>query len=281
MTLAPLTIEQFQRRFFLEGCPYWFAYNASNKREQVGKFRNDEPDFEGDDLLEYSWMQFVDLVETYPFGHLKVECKSSPNANSTKSPVMYVKWGQGHVANTGGHISGPMTGQQNMGNQWGMFQYMLEMQNRHFSEMRRLSEENQRVNYENRSLAEALEADGEPTFKEKMLLEGIGAVKDLLRPRLNLPQQQPAVAGNLGTMGQRQSVAPDGGQSRQEPQPQQPRRRSLDDIMQDLTVIQQCLPDMHINDITRSLALFVKNNPAQASGLLQPLITDLYEQQRG
>lgn len=274
MTLAPLTIEQFQRRFVLEACPFWFAYNAANKRELVGKFRNDDPDIMDEDLLEYSWMQFVELVETYPFGHIKVECRSSPQANATKSPTLYVKWGEGfHGASSNQSIM-PAMGGGNMGsNQWGMIQYMLNMQSQHFREMREMGTEMQRLNFENQQLAAALEADDEPSFKEKMIMEGIGAVKDMLRPRLNMPQQQPVVAGNLGVMGQKNTQpAPDGGVHKQQ------RRRSLDDIMIDLNAIQQALPNLHINDITRALALFVQGNPAGAEGFLQPLVKQLHEQ---
>jgi len=196
--LASLSIEQFQKRFFQEGCPFWFAYQVSAKADLVGKFRNDDPDLEDEKKMEYAWMQFEELVENLDYGKIKVYCKSSENANKSNAPAYTVEWG--NIPAMGGRRSSYGGGQNQMGSNWQMMQFFLQEQNKLTSELRRQEMEALRLNMENQQLAAALEEDAEPDIKEKLLMEGIGAVKTWISSN---KAPQPA---KLGTMGQREET---------------------------------------------------------------------------
>ena len=192
--LPPLSVHQFEKRFFQEACPFWTAHDAANKREMVGKFRNDDSDLVGDDLLRYSWMQFEELVETYPSGHIRINCKSAPTSTAQNAPTLYVRWGTMETMPMGRTGKYPVAGAGN----WSMAQSMLQLQQQHFDKMLEMQNELLRLNFENRQLAERLEADEQPDLKETVLMEGIGIIKQALAPKVSV---QPAAV--LGTLGQK------------------------------------------------------------------------------
>lgn len=267
--LAPLTIDQFHRRFLQEGAPYWWAHDAHRKSEVVAKFRDDEPDLNDEDKLEYSWLQLEELFQTHPYGHLKVVAKTSPTSNKGNSPTLYVKWGDGQPASYGSGRNQPQIGYQNTGQGmggWQMFQFMLQQQQQFYQQLLKNQDENARLNFENQRLAEAIEGAEEPSMQETLLKEGIGLLKTFVAQPTIQPQQQAA----LGTMGQKpkeiaEDKQPTGGQ----------RLVSLDAIMADINLIRNSLPDYHINDIIRALALFSSQNKEQAAMLLGPMISQL------
>lgn len=268
--LAPLSIEQFHRRFLQEGAPHWWAYDAHRKREVVAKFRDDDPDMDdNEEKIEYAWMQLEELFQTHPYGHLMVVAKTSPTANKDKSATFYVKWGDSsqpasYAAGRGGVAS---TTQQSGAPGWQMFQFMLQQQQQFYDQLLKNQGENVRLNFENQRLAEAIEGAEAPSMQQELLKEGIGVLKTMMAaPRIQ-PQQQTAA---LGTVGQKQRQAKD-------TETQVARPVSLDAIMADVTLIRNSLTGHHINDVMRALALFSSQNPQQAEMFIGPMIQQIHQ----
>ena len=267
--LAPLSIEQFHRRFLQEGAPYWWAFDAHRKREVVAKFRDDDPDMDdNEEKIEYAWMQLEELFQTHPYGHLMVVAKTSPTANKDKSATFYVKWGDSsqpssYAAGRGGVAA---TTQQSGAPGWQMFQFMLQQQQQFYDQVLKNQGENVRLNFENQRLAEAIEGAEAPSMQQELLKEGIGVLKTMMAPRI---QPHPQTAA-LGTVGQKQRPSPDSDGPA-------PRPVSLDAIMADVTLIRNSMPGYHINDVMRALALFASQNPQQAEMFIGPMIQQMHQ----
>src|SRR5690606_5210745 len=156
-----------------------------------------------------------------------------------------------------------MAGNLAGGNNWGMVQYMLNVQQQFFSQMCQQSQENARLNYENQNLSAELEGTQEPSMQQTLLKEVIGLLKPGSTP-------QPQVAA-LGTAGQRTQSAPAGanaGKAKTSPV-------SLDAVMVDLNTIKSSLPEFHLNDVTRALSLFVQQNTDMAKNFIAGLINQM------
>lgn len=269
--LAPLSIDQFHRRFLQEASPHWWAYDAHRKREVVAKFRDDDPDMDdSDEKIEYSWLQLEELFQTHPYGHLMIVAKTSPTANKEKSATFYVKWGDSsQPSNYAAGRGVASTTQQNGAMPgWQMFQFMLQQQQQFYDQLLKNQGENARLNFENQRLAEAIEGAEAPSMQQELLKEGIGVLKTMMSaPRIQ-PNQQTAA---LGTVGQK---------PRQETEQAAPDRRpvSLDMIMADVTLIRNSLPGYHINDVIKALAMFASQNPQQAELFIGPMIQQIQHQ---
>lgn len=273
--LAPLTIDQFHRRFLKEQAPYWWAFDAHRKKEVVAKFKDDDPDLQDDEeKVEYAWLQLEELFETHPYGHLMIVAKTSATANRDKSATFYVKWGDASQPSSSRPAIGYQQGQPAGGvPAWQMFQFMLQQQQQFYQQLLKNQDENSRLNFENQRLAEAIESAEAPTMQEALLREGIGLMKSIItQPRIQ-PQQQAA----LGTVGQKPKgngpeiqPPPAAGDARQRPV-------SLDAIMADVTLIRNSLPQFHINDVMKALSWFASQNPEQAAMFIGPMVQQIQQ----
>lgn len=197
--LAPLTITELQNRFYLEKCAYWFAYEANAKRKMVGRFRDDDPDIQDEDKLDYAWMQLEELLNSFPYGKVEVVLKSAASSAVEKSPSYTVEWGV--MPQRGGGRGAAVGSFGNVGGgNWQMFQYMLEQQNKVSQQMQNLQLEALRLEFQNKQLNDELEADNAPSMQEKLMEEGIGLVKTYMANKSIKQPQQPV---HVGTLGQR------------------------------------------------------------------------------
>ena len=255
--LPPLSISSFKHRFYLEGCPYWWAYDARNSKNMVAKFRNDDTSLNEEDLLEYSWMQLEEMFNEYGYGHVKIVAKKSPTSNAERSPTMFVQWGQAPGV-THGHKNGGVAGA-------GMFNQMMQMQQMHFQQMMDMQN---RINdfQRERAVEEALAGVEGPSWQERLLEESIGLVKDVVggSPKIKPESEQAA----LGTMGSRSK-------KKVEKESGQRKRFSLDAGLPYLKMIFDALPQYDPNDIIKALALFSKQNQDQANQVIGGLIAQL------
>ncbi|MEL6275043.1 MAG: hypothetical protein AAFU03_08075, partial [Bacteroidota bacterium] len=118
-------------------------------------------------------------------------------------------------------------------------------------------------NFQNKVLEAEIEGMGQSSMSEELLRGGL----DIVRQMVAKPQQPAA----LGTLGQSTSeptpTREQGAESR--------RPFSVDQALQDIGVIRQCMPDYHTNDVLRALALFAKEQPDQAKTYIGMLIQSL------
>lgn len=259
--LAPLNIEQFRDRFYQAGCPVWFAYDARQKTNLVERFRDDEPNFNDEEKLNYSWMQFEDLVNSFEYGKLVVTCKSTANANKDKSPTFTVAWGNLPTRSNSRTTS---ISNNQMGGNWAMIQWFLAEQAKQTREVQQLQMEVLKTNFENQQLAAALEADSEPNFKEKLLMEGIGAVKTLIAGNAVRP------AASLGTMGQRETKST----QVQEQQTTQNKGFSIDEAMKYVKGITDIFPEYDRIEIMKAFYNLALQNKEFIGAQLQNFLSN-------
>lgn len=247
----------------LSKAPYWWAYNAKNKKEMLDKFRNDDESLEGEELLHYSWMQIEEMIESYPYGHMMFVLKTSPTANIDQSPKIFVKWGE--IPVVGGYRSKATPGLPAGNNH--LLELMMTMQQRNFDQQLLLTKQLVEAQSENRELEAAISGAEEMSFKETIMMRGIDVVEKLMTtPRINAAPQQ--AVGALGTVGQKDP-------STVQEQPAQAKPFSLDLALQHIQVIKAAIPEYSINDIIMVLAIFVQQNTEQARNLIGGLIQQL------
>ena len=187
-----LTPERFRDKFMLSKAPYWWAYNARNKKEMLDKFRNDDESLEGDDLLNYSWLQIEEMIDSYPYGHVQFVLKTSPSANIDQSPKMYVKWGE---TPSPGSIRQRHKGVQTIGSASNaLLELMLNMQQRNFDQQLALTRELIEMKGEKRELESAIAGLEEPSLKEAMLMRGVDVLEKVLTTRCRPRHRGPKVA---------------------------------------------------------------------------------------
>lgn len=256
-----LTPESFRNKFMLSNAPYWWAYNARNKKEMVDKFRNDDEQLSGEALLHYSWMQIEEMIESYPFGHIMFVLKTSPSANVDQSPKVYVKWGEDQAI---GSSRQKMATQQGAVGGNALLSLMLSMQQENFNQQLSLTRQLIEAQSDNRELEAAIAGSEEPSMKEALFMRGV----DVLEKVLTTPKIQ-APHGALGTVGQ--AAAP--------PQELPPTNKqtafSLDKALAHINVIKEAIPEAHINDVIEVLAIYVQQNTEQAKALILGLIQQL------
>lgn len=268
MFLAPLSVDQFRNRFFLENAPYWFAYEAKANGGLIGRFQNDEltNGAEKEDILEYAWMKFEEFVGDYAFAKIKIECRTSPNAKRDSSIKHTVQWGEVPTSN---RSYSPAVSNQGVGANmgWQQMQFFLTQLESMRTKFHDSQMEVMRLNFENQSLAEALEADLEPSWKERAIIEGIGAVKQLITPAV---APQPAM---LGTMGQRTET-----QSSVSTEENQ-RSFSMDRAIADIQLITNMFPEHHRNDVLSAFVVLAQQHHGMIKGILDQAVNDLHAQQ--
>lgn len=265
--LAPLSIEKLRNRFFQEGRPYWWAYNASKQAETVGSFRDDDPSLDKDGLIEYSWMQLEELFDA-DYGYIKVICKKNANDNKTSAPTYYVKWGDPSSRFSSNKV--PTDIGSTGGGSWGMMQMMMNMQQEHHKAIIDLQSQVLEQDYEKRIMENEIAGTQAPSIQETALMEGIGLLKSWLAPQVAPQQMQYQQTAALGTAGQK----PKGERS-------QARPVSLDEIMKDLNAIKASIPGYHLNDMTRALAVFCQTQPEAAANYLGMLIQQVQNASHG
>ncbi len=254
-----LDIPGLQQQFEQHGFPYWRVYQGTQK---IGQFNNDEIDYEGEELLTYSWMQLEEFLSSFPKGRVKVQIRKNVSDQKDRAIVLPVQWGyDGYPANgVSGQQSPAMFGGQNL-----MMQ-MLVMQQKHFEQMA----EKDRMLLEERYRRERLEEDLEhaeaPSIGMTMAQEGIGVLKEYLRAQTFRPK--PVAQASLGTLGQ-------------EPKEQKQRSVSFDQIMVDVNAVAKVMPEYHPNYIFRALSIFAQQNPEQAKAFLGPMIEQLQAHEQG
>lgn len=269
--VAPLTLEGLKHRFYQEECPYWWAYTATRSSEMIGKFRDDEAYADPDDMLDWSWMQLEELINSMPYGHLKIIIKKSASATKGQSPTLYVKWGLPAGTSSAPTTPGAQPMNMMMGGGWPMFQFMLQQQQQFFNQLMSEKEERYRLNYENQRLSETIEGTDEESWQEYALREGIGLLKTYMQPKINPGQYQPAALGTAGqrTVSKEQPAAPVN-------QSEQAVSIDFNAIMGDVNAVYQAFGGKYTrNEITRALAIFATQNPEMADQFLGGLIQKL------
>lgn len=252
----------------MEGCPYWVAYENKSNGAVISRFNPAEDLTDDNDILEYAWLQFEELIQDFPYGKIKVVCRTSSNSQKQHAPTFLVEWGELPV---GGTYNKPTTnsiggGQGAGGSSWQMMQFFITQMDQLRSEISTAQLENVRLNMENQQMAAQLEADMEPTFKEKALMEGIGAIKTLITQ----PRQQPQPAA-LGTLGQ----AP----PQEMEQPTQQTNGggfSMDRAIASIQGLKTLFPDHHPNDILEALVILGQKNHALVKGQIDQAIAELH-----
>lgn len=199
MSVAALSLEQFKNRFYQEKCPWWFAYDTGPKKTCRGRYKDHDPNMTEEEVLDWSWIQFEELVSNITYGKLEVVCKSSEQANKGNSPTYTVEWGDASSAPVviPGGRGRTVQQQPAMGGNWQMMQMMMQMQQNMQNEVNKAQLDAQQARFESQLLAMQLESENSPSMQEELLKEGIGALKTIVPQLIN---KQPA---QLGTLGQR------------------------------------------------------------------------------
>ena len=257
--LAPISIEQFQECFFQHGRAYWKAYSG---KSCVGRYEHDT-DFEGDEMVEFSWMQFENFVRQYPSGKIQVELRKNPNDSKDRAIKKDVSWGDYTIGATNPRQPAmAMPG----GNMWPMFQMMLQNQQQNFAAQLQSNNEIQRLRFENSQLVDMVEAANQPPAQIEMVKEIAGIARDFLKPKANF-QPQKAALGTLGQKGAGEQVKEQAVQAKQ--------GVSLDKIMVYVRAIATALPEYNVEQVIYALAIYVQQNTEQAKAFLGPMIQQL------
>ncbi|MEM9529188.1 MAG: hypothetical protein AAGA31_21440, partial [Bacteroidota bacterium] len=261
---STLNLEQLRQRFFLEESPFWWAYDANRRNATVSKFRDNDPVLTDEEKLMYSWMQLEELIQMYQTGHFKVVLKKNSGDNVSKSPTYHVKWGAAAGAGIGSSTA--MVNAQKV-SEVALMERMFQLQeqnHRDQMEMMKqlLTERHTRENLEDQ--IEGMNSAG-PGISESLLHGGLDILKSMLRP-------VPAQVGTLETAGTVPPPNSAGGEIPPQPSSDGARPFSLDQAIADIGIIRNALPNRHVNDVIRAIAVFAHNSPAQADQYLGMLI---------
>lgn len=263
--LAPLTIAQLEHRFNAERCPVWFAYEANGKKRLVGRFRDDEPDYDEDERIDYAWAQLEELISSFPYGRLNIVMKKSESSPVDKSPNYKVEWGvfpqRGARSQAIGNVAASGAGN------WQMMQFFMEQNSKLVSQMHQAQMETLQLQFQNQMLQNELEADNTPSTQEKLLEEGIGLVKTFLT---NRSQQSPAI---LGTMGQREPE-PEYTTTTPAPPASTDEGFSIDATMGYVKAITDLFPQHPRIKVLRAFLALAKSNQAIIGAQLHQYITN-------
>ncbi|MEM1215257.1 MAG: hypothetical protein AAGJ82_06210 [Bacteroidota bacterium] len=257
--LAPLTIQQLQNRFYLEKCPFWFAYEANAKRRMVGRFRDDEEGISEEERLDYGWMQLEELLQSFPYGKVHIVLKKTESSRADNSPNYIVEWGV--RPGRGGQSAVTPTGVGAIGNagagNWAMMQYFLQEQQRLTRELQAAQMDSLRAGFENQMLQTALEEENAPSMQEELLKEGIGVVKTYLTSR---NMQRPV---HVGTMGQREEQQlPEAQPPVENAKTPQAQPFSIDAAMGYVQAITDLFPQYNRIEVLKAFLAFAKSNHA-------------------
>lgn len=255
--IASLDIAALKDRFYLEQCPFWFMYELNAKRTQISRFRDDYPDADPEDKLDYAWMQLEELFSAIPYGRAEVTLKKTESSARDKSPVYKVEWG---VMPNGGR-RGAAVGQvaaSGAGN-WEMMRYFMEQNNRMLQMNHEVQLKLQQSEFEKHMLQQALESDSAPSMQEELLKEGIGALKMWIAK----PSAPPARPVHLGTMGQREEpVESSAAGNPEQPADDKPRPMDFNQALGYVQHITDLFPEYDRIDVLKAFYALAKSNHA-------------------
>ncbi|MEO0733391.1 MAG: hypothetical protein AAFZ52_11190 [Bacteroidota bacterium] len=267
---STLNKEGLRRRFFLEEAAHWWAYDMARRKTMVSKFRDNDPVLTDEEKLMYSWLQLEELMDEYQSGHFLVVLKKNASDNANKSPNVYVKWGADAGARLG---SSAVPGRPGVpSTESALMERIFQMQEQNHRDQMDLVKQLLTERHTRENLEDQIEgiANAPAGISESLLQGGLDILKTMVQP-------QPATMGALGVGGQA-PPSPEGAAAGDiPPQPSQdgPRPFSLDQAIADINVIRQALPNRHVNDVIRALAVFAANSPGQADQYLGMLINSM------
>ncbi|MEM6379062.1 MAG: hypothetical protein AAF705_12675, partial [Bacteroidota bacterium] len=189
-----LDIEGLKAQFFQQNYPYWKVIQG-NKR-LIGKFRIDEEDLEGEELLNAAWKQLEDLIGFYPAGKVVVSVRKSNNDGQDRAITRPVQWGNPVSTNPRmGYTQHPVPARQTMAESFQIFQKMIDHQQSHFMQLLGINQELWAAKFKAEKLEEELQYASEPTGKEELIKDLIGIGKIWVS---GLANRQPTAIGTLG-----------------------------------------------------------------------------------
>lgn len=269
-----LDVEQFRKQFFLQGCPFWTAHNASRSAEKIGQYvAEKEYTRNHEDAMIFSWMQLEEFFTNFSAGVGKFILKKNKTDNVRNGLTMYVRWGApAGVAGIGNSVA---THQANEPSWAMMFQLQEKNNERNQELMKELMES--RFEIQMRDTLAELGGTEEPSLQDKVI--------DLLTPIASayfLGGAVPQLPGQLGTIdidrtaepSSAPAAAPTSETSQEQPGPPTERAVSYDQMSRAAEMVRANVP-YHPNDVFAAIALFCQNQPDQASNYIGMLINQV------
>lgn len=260
-----LDIDGLRKQFEQHRYPYWRVYQG---KKMLGKFQDDENDYEGEDLIEYAWLQLEELINSYPSGRVVVSLGKNAQDGRDRRLDLPVQWGKSSPTSPGIGNSGSMMPARHGFDYFQVSQQMAQQQREYFDQLLKLNNELAAERYARLRAEEELEYASAPSGKEEIFKEVIGIAKTYVAGMANRPPV------SLGTLGQKQTPRESHSVDHNQDKTQIANSQgpSFDAIIADCNKIAAALPEYHINQVITALADFVESNPGQAKLLLGQLM---------